>query len=221
MLVAICALIGLVALPAGASAATGKPKIGSVLANPDQEDAKLSATIRPDGISRAEPDSEVRLVPSLIGGTAGWSVEFRTTHTSGGGLPESTRGLIYGEGCSDSSTVTELDLLTSSSVAAVSVLGGPPIRTRTYPTFIDGLRAVVVELKRRKGQAMCPKVTPLNARLRPLSLQGKRSSPLRSHCPEGPYGSESLIQGEGLAQSHHRLPPPAFRPRTPQRGPVI
>lgn len=146
--------------------------------------ASVAKRSGPPPISRAEPDSEVRLVPNLNGGTAGWSVEFRTAHTGGGGPPESPRGPIYAEGCSTSSTVTELDLLTSSSVAAVSVLGGPPIRTRTYPTLIDGLRAVVVEVKRGKGQAMCPKVTPLNARLRPLSLHGKRNSPLAISPPD-------------------------------------
>jgi hypothetical protein len=119
---------------------------------------------------------------------AGWCVDIKTRDSNGCGSPRASNGPIYAEGCQGSPTVTSISVLTSSAVAAVSVAGGPPIRTRTYPT-LDGLRAIVVELRVRAGRPQpgfrlpCPKVTPLDARLRPLSRHGKLNRPLAIALP--------------------------------------
>lgn len=145
-------------------------------------------------ISRANRGAKVRLVATLDGGAAGWSVETkipqgRGGESSGAGLPEASNGPIYAEGCQASPTVTSISVLTTRAVTAVSVAGGPPIRTRTYPTLLDGLRAVVVELRGHAGQPQpgfrlpCPKLTPLDAQLRPLSRHGKPNKPLAITLP--------------------------------------
>jgi hypothetical protein len=78
-------------------------------------------------------------------------------------------------------------VLTTSTVAAVSVAGGSPIPTKTYPTFLDGLRAVVVELRGHAGQPQpgialpCPKVTPLDATSAQPTRQAQQAA--RDHSP--------------------------------------
>jgi hypothetical protein len=104
-------------------------------------------------------------------------------------VPRPSSGPIYAEACQASATVTSITVLTTSAVAAVSVAGGSPIPTKKYPTLLDGLRAVVVELRGHAGQPQpgialpCPKVTPLDARLRPLSRHGKPNKPLAVILP--------------------------------------
>lgn len=163
-----------------------------------------SSTLSRHSISRAEPGAEVRLVATLDGGTAGWSVDIKTHDSNGGGLPPASSGPIYAEACQGNGNVSSIIVLTTSAVAAVSVTGGPPIRTHRYPTLLDGLRAVVVELRgypRQPGLGIaCPKVTPLDAHLRPLSRRGKPNKPLARILP----GSRSWL---GKLDSGHRTCP--------------
>jgi hypothetical protein len=161
----------------------------AALASPGATGASPAMGFHGRYISRAEPGSEVRLVAILAGGMAGWCVDTKTHDGNGCGSPRASNGPIYAEGCQVSPTVTSISVLTTSAVAAVSVAGGLPIKTRTYPTLLDGLRAVVVELRGHAGQPQpgvslpCPKATPLDARLRPLSRHGKPNKPLAIVLP--------------------------------------
>lgn len=60
--------------------------------------------------------------------------------------------------------------LTSPRVAAVSVDGGPPVDTQSYPTLPDGLRTVAVEIRglRRQLLGRPLRFTPLNATGKPI-----------------------------------------------------
>lgn len=79
--------------------------------------------------------------------------------------------------------------LTTSRVRAVSFDGGAPIPTSTNATLPDGLRSVAVEIRDQEGRAppniqgVCPRVTPLNAKLEPIRHRGKPGTPLDFKLP--------------------------------------
>jgi hypothetical protein len=132
-------------------------------------------------VSRPAPNGHVLLVPELRGGWAGWCVAtgYRATTEGSSGCGEAattSTGPIFDEaGCAESKRAIEIYVLTTSEVAAVSVYGGAPIPTTTNSTLPDGLRAAAVEVIRRNGHpsivgggALCPRLTPLDARGRPV-----------------------------------------------------
>lgn len=132
-------------------------------------------------VSRPVPNSHVLLVPELRGGWAGWCIAtgYRTATEGSSGCGEATTtspGPIFDEaGCTESETAIQIYALTTNEVAAVSVYGGPPIPTTTNSTLPDGLRAAAVEVIRHNGKpnimgggALCPRLTPLDARGRPV-----------------------------------------------------
>jgi hypothetical protein len=141
-------------------------------------------------VSRPAPNGHVLLVPELRGGWAGWCVAtgYRTATEGSSGCGEATTtstGPIFDEaGCAESETAIQIYALTTSEVAAVSVYGGPPIRTTTNSTLPDGLRAAAVEVIRHNGHpsikgggALCPSLTPLDARGKPVRRTGRPARP--------------------------------------------
>jgi hypothetical protein len=141
-------------------------------------------------VSRPAPNGHVLLVPELQGGWAGWCVAtgYRTATEDGSGCGEATTtstGPIFDEaGCEGGKTRIEIYALTTSEVAAVSVYGGRPIPTFTNATLPDGLRAATVEVLRHNGHpsvdlggALCPRLTPLDARGRPIRKKGISGRP--------------------------------------------
>lgn len=141
-------------------------------------------------VSRPAPNSHVLLVPELRGGWAGWCIAtgYRTATEGGSGCGQTTTtspGPIFDEaGCKESKAAIQIYALTTSEVAAVSVYGGPPIPTTTNSTLPDGLRAAAVEVVRHNGKPsiketseICPRLTPLDTRGRPIRGVGGPGRP--------------------------------------------
>jgi hypothetical protein len=148
-------------------------------------------------VSRPTPNGHVLLVPELRGGWSGWCVAtgYRTATEGSSGCGEAattfTGPIIDEAGCEESERAIQIYALTTSEVAAVSVYGGPPIPTRTNSTLPDGLRAAAVEVIRRDGHpnikgggALCPRLTPLDARGRPIRRMGRSGRPQAVGLPD-------------------------------------
>jgi hypothetical protein len=161
-------------------------------------------------VSRPAPNGHVLLVPELRGGWAGWCVTtgYRTATEGSSGCGEATTtstGPIFDEaGCTESETAIRVYALTTSEVAAVSVYGGPPIPTTTNSTLPDGLRAAAVEVIRHNGHpsiegggALCPRLTPLDARGRPVRRTGRPGRPQAVGLPGTLHWEEPTRPSKG------------------------
>jgi hypothetical protein len=161
-------------------------------------------------VSRPVPNSHVLLAPELRGGWAGWCVAtgYRTATKDSSGCGEATTtstGPIFDEaGCAESETAIQIYGLTTSEVAAVSVYGGPPIPTTTNSTLPDGLRAAAVEVIRHNGHpsiegggALCPRLTPLDARGRPVRRTGRPGRPQTVGLPGRLHWEDSARPSKG------------------------
>jgi hypothetical protein len=144
----------------------------------------------------------LRLSPSLDGGTAGWCVavdEIASRGIAGGGcgaLPVSTEPFVTAMSGESLKTRTEtITVLTTPAVAAILVNGRRRVATVVPPGVPYGLRAaqlvLPLKVKRSKtgrlGVSMPrePRLTALTASGRPLSTPGERGEPLRL-SPHGP-----------------------------------
>jgi hypothetical protein len=153
--------------------------------------ASIGENLHGDYISRSAPHGHVLLVPELQGGSAGWCVATAAENTSGCGGVQTSTGPVFAEaGCNSGEGKTDVYALTTSKVRAVSVDDGSSIPTSTNVTLPDGLRSVAVEIRGQKGQAPpdirdgpCPRLTPLNANLRPIQQPSKRGTPLDIKLP--------------------------------------
>jgi hypothetical protein len=107
---------------------------------------------------------DVLLVPQLQAGTAGWCMTVVMPAKRSCGVPRSSDGPIFAEDCDgDRSSGFEVAVLTASWVPAVSIGGGPAVRTRSEPDMLNGLRAAFVETHfSGRGELGCPKAVPLN-----------------------------------------------------------
>jgi len=125
----------------------------------------------------------VLLVPQNSASGVGWCIGVVRPNGSIGesNCPSESGRLIVGEGSGEggSPLVARAYALTAPQVAAVSVDGGPPIRTRSDPALPGGLRAVVVELRGLKGLlGDALRFTPLDAKGRPIPRVKRPGPPL-------------------------------------------
>jgi hypothetical protein len=121
------------------------------------------ASVTDREVSQIVRANEVLLAPLLQGGTAGWCLRDVVAPTSRCDIPEVSDGAIFAEGCNARSrTNVEAFALTPAGTDAVSVAGGPPVRTRRELSLATDLRSAWVELHYQKPPtlAACPKFTP-------------------------------------------------------------
>lgn len=178
-------------------------------------------------VAREQPGASIRLVPNLQGGTAGWCLVTRTMTSSGCGEPPTSTGPIFAEECEGSESAATIGVLTASYVAAVSLEGGLPIRTRSTTTLPDGLRGAVIEVRSRDGQPVlrgaqpvCPRLTPLTASGKALGRTGKRGAPLTVYLASARDWNARPEPKSEVCFLPHGEPRNACRlPRMPPRGP--
>ena len=145
---------------------------------------------RSDGfLAHAAPHSHVLLVPSLLGGTAGWCMATATSipgtgGSSGCGGSRTSSGPIFTESCEGAESRTVVYALTTAEVAAVSVAGSTAIATTSNPTLPEGLRALAVELQGYRWQPKnpethpCPPMVPFDGAGQPVERVAKPTVPL-------------------------------------------
>ena len=155
----------IVACPLGASSCSGV--VGTA----------ANSSLRGDGTLQIIRDDQVVILPPVEVGWAGWCMS-RVGSSRGRACGGDVRSLgpilaeKWGHGASPSAL--EGVALTTKQVAAVSVEGGAPIPTRSEPGLPNDLRAVVIEIRGRKGgppEIALPSLrfTPLNIKAEPIS----------------------------------------------------
>lgn len=164
----------------------------------------------------ARPE-EVRLVPSLEAGWAGWCMtrDGETSSTSscfytrsrspivaeswrGGGPPPVANGVA----------------LTTSKVVAVSLEGRSPLLTHPEPALPGGLRAVVVEI--RGKESPFPRFRPLDARGEPMPVSAQPGPALGIEMP-----SRALASAESPTRGSCRIRAAYLRGLTVTGGRVL
>ena len=146
--------------------------------------------LRGGGTLQIARDDQVVILPPVEVGWAGWCM-MRVGASRGRACGGDVRSLgpILGEvGRGASPSALEGVALTTNEVAAVSVEGGAPIPTRSEPGLPNDLRAVVVEIRGRKGGP--PEIVlsslrfvPLNVKGAPISAAPNQSVPLGFEVP--------------------------------------
>jgi hypothetical protein len=111
-------------------------------------------------------EESVVLVPGLSAGEAGWCLLTLRVASEAGGCGATRRGFpVIAERSYGGSTPPEAGgiVLTTSSVAAVSVNGSAPLKTRTDALLPRGLRAVVWEITGKGANShRVPHIVPLD-----------------------------------------------------------
>lgn len=147
-------------------------------------------------ISRPVPSVRVGLAPTLDGGSAGWCIAMINAQSSGrsGASCVGTRtstGPIFVESCTGTGSPglgANVLVLTRSDVEAVTIAGGRSIPTESNSALPGGLRGAAIELPGYRIEPKsfadgylwrpCPRVTPLDAKAKKISEQGKAGNSL-------------------------------------------
>jgi hypothetical protein len=159
------------------------------------------------GNSQVVRDYEVLLAPSLQGGTVGWCLTVVMSGQDACAVPEASTGPIVMEtencGGSDANVIVAYALVRQT--VAVSIVGGPPIPTRTEPSLPNGLRAVFVEIRYQHvpSKETCPRFTPLDEDGKPITEGSTPTTPLAFQLP-------GLVRWQ--RRGSQRLPPGAHLP---------
>jgi hypothetical protein len=139
------------------------------------------------GETQLVDNAEVLLVPTLLGGTAGWCEAVVGKEL--GGCARVLATPIVSEGCGPheySPHTIEAYVLTTSRVAAVSIEGGTRIPTRAESALPDGLRAAFVEIHSKSvlgRRRHCPRFTALDARGHVIQRSPMIGAPLAIALP--------------------------------------
>lgn len=170
----------------------------SVSACSGSEDGPVGAVANPG--SQVVRDYDVLLVPSLQGGTAGWCLTVVMPGAATCDVPDTSNGAVAveSENCFDGHLdVLDAYALVTRTTKAVSIDGGPPVRTRPQSSLRDGLRGVVVEIHYRRppNRGTCPRFTPLGESGLPIRVASTHAVPLAYQLP-------TIVRWRRLAAQH-------------------
>jgi hypothetical protein len=132
---------------------------------------------------------QVMLVPQITAGWAGWCMAVASGGSDGCVTYPAMSGPVVSESWSAGGSVTIGAALTTGEVAAVSVDGGRPVRTRLASAVAGalGLRSVIVEIHSKKLEAednkSYPHFTPLGAKGVVIQRPAEQGIPLGVELP--------------------------------------